>query len=96
MTVATYSQGTLLLGDTIADGNSRVLLVSRDLTIAPVGTSTGSAPGLRECVSEISPATAGSLGSCYCSLCFAVCLPLRLACLSGLAPGLRGYVLVSC
>ena len=59
MTVAAYSQGTLLLGDTIADGNSRVLLVSRDLTIAPVGTSTGSAPGLRECVSEISPATAG-------------------------------------
>ena len=60
MTVAHYSQGALLLADTISEGNSRVLLVGRDLTIPPVGTSTGSGPGLREFVCEISPPTAGN------------------------------------
>jgi len=60
VTVAHYSQGALLLADTISEGNSRVLLVGRDLTIPPVGTSTGSGPGLREFVCEISPPTAGN------------------------------------
>ncbi len=59
VTVALYSQGALLLADTLSEGSSRVLLVGRDLTIPPVGTSTGSGPGLREFVSEISPPTAG-------------------------------------
>ncbi len=63
MTVAHYSQGALLLADTISEGNSRVLLVGRDLTIPPVGTSTGSGPGLREFVCEISPPTAGNSNS---------------------------------
>ncbi|DBA89731.1 TPA: hypothetical protein ACH3X2_004613 [Trebouxia sp. C0005] len=61
VTVAHYSQGALLLADTISEGNSRVLLVGRDLTIPPVGTSTGSGPGLREFVCEISPPTAGEV-----------------------------------
>ena len=64
MTVALYSQGALLLADTISEGNSRVLLVGRDLTISPVGTSTGSGPGLREFVCQISPPTAGTLYAC--------------------------------
>lgn len=63
MTVALYSQGALLLADTISEGNSRVLLVGRDLTISPVGTSTGSGPGLREFVCQISPPTAGTFAS---------------------------------
>jgi len=60
VTVALYCQGALLLADTISEGNSRVLLVGRDLTIPPVGTSTGSGSGLREFVCEISPPTAGT------------------------------------
>ncbi|DBA94363.1 TPA: hypothetical protein ACH3X1_001969 [Trebouxia sp. C0004] len=67
VTVAHYSQGALLLADTISEGNSRVLLVGRDLTIPPVGASTGSGPGLREFVCEISPPTAGEV------LAFGVC-----------------------
>lgn len=68
MTVALYSQGTLLLADTVSEGTSRVLVVGRDLTIPPVGTSTGSAPGLREFISEIAPATAGTCSCTYSML----------------------------
>lgn len=56
VTVAAYSQGALLLADTLSEGRSRVILVTRDLTIPPVG---GNTPGLRELVCEVSPAVPG-------------------------------------
>ena len=57
ITVAAYNQGALLLADTPSEGRSRVILVSRDLTIPPVGG--GSHPGLRELVCEVSPPVPG-------------------------------------
>ena len=68
MTEAFYTQGALLLADNIGEGTTRVLLVGRDLTIPPVGTSTGTGPGLREFVTELSPPSAGAF--CVASLVF--------------------------
>ena len=88
VTVAHYSQGALLLADTISEGNSRVLLVGRDLTIPPVGTSTGSGPGLREFVCEISPPTAGTAYlQVFVVLLFVCCQWLHTSCVQAALTG---------
>eukprot|EP00887_Chlorella_sp_A99_P007116 scaffold2.g7116.t1 len=55
---ALYSRGVLLLaeGGAAAGGRTRVFMLSRDLTIPPVGTATGAhvaVQGLREAVTEL-------------------------------------------
>lgn len=66
VTVAAYNQGALLLADTLGEGRSRVILVSRDLTIPPVGGSSNSVPGLRELVCEVAPPVPGKLLGFLC------------------------------
>lgn len=74
ITVALYEQGALLLGDTISENNSRVVLVARDLTTPPVGIGTGSGPGLREYVTVVDRPTAGN--NSWLALAVSLCCSL--------------------
>ncbi|PSC67210.1 nuclear pore complex NUP155 [Micractinium conductrix] len=60
---AHYSNGVLLLAEAAAgESRTRLFMLSRDLTIPPVGTATGThvaVAGLREAVSQLEVATPG-------------------------------------
>ncbi|KAL4425159.1 hypothetical protein ABPG77_008264 [Micractinium sp. CCAP 211/92] len=60
---AHYSNGVLLLAEAAAgESRTRLFMLSRDLTIPPVGTATGThvaVAGLREAVSQLEAATPG-------------------------------------
>ncbi len=64
VSVAAYSAGVLLLGQSGGDsGRSRLLAAGRDLTLPPLGTATGAsaaAQGLRETISELDMAVPGA------------------------------------
>ena len=55
-TLAHYSSCVLLLSEAAGEGRSKLLITARDLTIPPLGTSTGArspADSLREVVAEL-------------------------------------------